>query len=80
MVGLDRLKAIHSNDSQNPLGARKDRHAKLGEGHIGLEAFQRIAAHPLLQGLPFIMETPNDDAGWAEEIRMMRSWSLCEGR
>lgn len=75
VVGLDRLRAVHSNDSQNPLGARKDRHAKLGEGYIGLEAFSRIAAHPLLQGLPFVMETPNDDAGWAQEIALMRSYA-----
>ena len=79
VVGLDRLKAIHSNDSLNPLGARKDRHAKLGEGHIGLEAFARIASHPFLQGLPFVMETPNDDEGWAKEIAMMREFSLAGG-
>lgn len=72
IIGLDRLKAIHSNDSQNVLGAKKDRHAKLGEGQIGLAAFERIAAHPLLQGLPFIMETPNDEEGWAKEIAFMK--------
>ena len=75
VIGLNYLKAIHSNDSLNPLGAHKDRHARLGEGCIGLEAFQRIASHPKLQGLPFIMETPNDDAGWAKEIAMMRGFA-----
>ena len=75
VIGLNYLKAIHSNDSLNPLGAHKDRHARLGEGCIGLEAFQRIASHPKLQGLPFIMETPNDDAGWAKEIAMMRDFA-----
>ena len=75
VIGLNYLKAIHSNDSLNPLGAHKDRHARLGEGCIGLEAFQRIASHPKLQGLPFVMETPNDDAGWAKEIAMMRAFA-----
>ena len=75
VIGLNYLKAIHSNDSLNPLGAHKDRHARLGEGCIGLEAFQRIASHSKLQGLPFIMETPNDDAGWAKEIAMMRGFA-----
>ena len=75
VIGLNYLKAIHSNDSLNPLGAHKDRHARLGEGYIGLKAFQRIASHPKLQGLPFIMETPNDDAGWTKEIAMMRKFA-----
>ena len=75
VIGLNYLKAIHSNDSLNPLGAHKDRHARLGEGHIGLEAFRRIASHPKLQGLPFIMETPNDDEGWTKEIAMMRKFA-----
>lgn len=74
VIGLERLKAIHSNDSQNPLGARKDRHAKLGEGKIGLPAFKRIASHPALSGLPFILETPNDDAGWAKEIALLHEF------
>lgn len=72
VIGLDRLKAIHINDSMNPMGSHKDRHAKIGEGTIGLEAFERIVRHPALQGLPFILETPNDDAGWAAEIAMLR--------
>lgn len=72
IIGLERLKAIHINDSMNPLGSHKDRHAKIGEGCIGKTALQAVAAHPRLQGLPFILETPNDDAGWAEEIAMLR--------
>ncbi len=72
IVGLDRLKAIHINDSQNGLGSHKDRHARIGEGCIGLDAFVRLINHPKLEGLPFILETPNDDAGWAEEIAMLR--------
>ena len=71
--GLERLKAVHINDSMNPCGSRKDRHARIGEGTIGLEAFGRIVRHPGLRDLPFILETPNDDAGWAEEIRLLRS-------
>lgn len=71
-IGLNRLKAIHLNDSQNPLGAHKDRHAKLGEGYIGLDTFKRIVTHPILGKLPFYMETPNDLDGYAREIHMMR--------
>ncbi len=73
VIGLERLKAVHINDSMNPCGSRKDRHARIGEGTIGLEAFGRIVRHPGLRDLPFILETPNDDAGWAEEIRLLRS-------
>ena len=72
IVGINRLKAIHLNDSQNPLGAHKDRHAKLGEGYIGIDTFKRIVTHPILGKLPFYMETPNDLDGYAREIRMMR--------
>ena len=71
-IGLKRLKAIHLNDSQNPLGAHKDRHAKLGEGYIGLDTFKRIVTHPELRHLPFFLETPNDLDGYAQEIQMMR--------
>lgn len=71
-IGLKRLKAIHLNDSQNPLGAHKDRHAKLGEGYIGLDTFKRIVTHPELRHLPFYLETPNDLDGYAHEIEMMR--------
>ncbi|EXG84835.1 deoxyribonuclease IV [Lacrimispora sp.] len=72
IIGLDRLKAIHLNDSQNPLGAHKDRHAKIGEGFIGFEALKRMTVHPALKGLPFYLETPNDLSGYAKEISMMR--------
>lgn len=72
IIGLDRLKAIHVNDSKGELGCRKDRHARLGEGHIGRAAFKRLVNHPALQGLPCILETPNDDAGWAEEIAFLK--------
>lgn len=72
VIGLDRLKAIHLNDSLNPLGAHKDRHAKIGEGHIGFEAICRVINHPALKELPFILETPNDEAGYAREIAMLK--------
>ena len=74
IIGLDRLKAVHFNDSMNECGAHKDRHEKIGKGKIGLEAMKRIACHPLLAGKPFILETPNDDAGYAEEIALFKSW------
>ena len=74
IIGLERLKAIHLNDSMNPLGSHKDRHARLGEGQIGPEELQRIVCHEKLQGLPFILETPNDDEGYAAEIAMVKSW------
>ena len=73
IVGLDRLKACHLNDSMNPLGAHKDRHAKLGEGHIGFEALVRFVKHDALKNLPFILETPNDHDGYAKEIQMLKS-------
>lgn len=72
IIGIERLKAIHINDSQNPLGAHKDRHTKIGEGEIGLEALGRVVCHPLLRELSFILETPNDDEGWAKEIKILR--------
>lgn len=75
VIGLGRLKAVHVNDSQNDKGSHKDRHARIGEGKIGLAAFERIVRHPALQGLPFILETPNDDAGWAKEISVLREVS-----
>ena len=76
IIGIDRLKAIHFNDSLNDCGAHKDRHAKIGEGKIGAEAMKRIVQHPLLQGKPFILETPNDDEGYAREIAMIREWMV----
>lgn len=72
IVGLNRLKAIHMNDSKNPLGAHKDRHEKIGEGCIGFEAMARIINHPSLRHLPFYLETPNELEGYANEIRMLR--------
>ena len=72
VIGLDRLKAIHLNDSMNGLGSHKDRHAKIGEGEIGLEALVRVIRHPATKGIPFILETPNDDEGWAREIALLR--------
>lgn len=73
VIGLDRLKAIHINDSKNPLGSHKDRHEKIGDGHIGLEAFERIINHPALRELPFFLETPNDLDGYAAEIALLKS-------
>lgn len=75
VIGLDRLKAVHFNDSMNDCGSRKDRHAKIGEGKIGAEAMRRVALHPLLEGRPFILETPNDDEGYRREIQMVREWT-----
>ena len=72
IIGLDRLKAIHLNDSMNDLGAHKDRHEKIGEGHIGFEALKRVTVHSALKDLPFILETPNDQAGYKKEIEMLR--------
>lgn len=73
-IGLDRLKAIHVNDSLNPLGARKDRHARIGEGHIGTEALCRVVSHPALRHLPFYLETPQDNLqGYAAEIALLRA-------
>lgn len=74
VIGLERLKAVHFNDSCNERDSHKDRHAKLGEGKIGLEAMKRVATHPLLQGKPFILETPNEDDGYAKEIAIVKSW------
>lgn len=72
VIGLSRLKAIHLNDSLNPLGAHKDRHARIGEGHIGKEALLRIINHPALRKLPFYLETPNELDGYAAEIALLR--------
>lgn len=72
IIGLHRLKAIHLNDSMNPLGAHKDRHAKIGEGHIGLDALVRVINHPALRNLPFYLETPNELDGYAKEIALLK--------
>lgn len=72
IIGLSNLKAVHLNDSLNGLGSHKDRHAKIGEGQIGMEALVRVIRHPALSGIPFILETPNDDEGWTREIAALR--------
>lgn len=74
VIGLSYLKAIHINDSMNPMDSHKDRHEKIGQGYIGEEGLKGVVTHPLLQGKPFILETPNDDEGYAREIAMIRSW------
>lgn len=76
IIGLDRLKAIHINDSKNPIGSHKDRHEKIGEGLIGLEGLTKVINHPLLQGKPFILETPNDDEGYAKEISLIKQINI----
>ena len=74
VVGLARLKAVHLNDSLNPCGAHKDRHARIGEGHIGFEALSAVTRHPLLRELPFYLETPQEDvSGYAGEIARLRA-------
>ena len=71
VIGLDRLRAVHLNDSKNPMGSHKDRHEKIGEGSIGLEAMVRIINHPALRELPFFLETPNEPEGYAKEIALL---------
>lgn len=73
VIGLDRLKALHLNDSKNPIGAHKDRHEKIGEGYIGINAFEKIVNHPVLSTLPMFLETPNELDGYAKEIELLRS-------
>ena len=72
IIGLERLKAIHLNDSLNDCGSHKDRHARIGEGKIGMEALVHIIKHPALREIPFILETPNDDSGRTEEIHVLK--------
>lgn len=72
VIGIERLRAVHLNDSKNPCGAHKDRHERIGEGYISLEAFERIVTHPQLRDLPFILETPNELPGYAAEIELLR--------
>lgn len=74
IVGLDKLKALHINDSKNPLGSHKDRHACIGEGTLGLDAIGRFINHPALAGLPCILETPNDFEGYKREIQLLRAY------
>lgn len=73
VIGLNRLKAVHLNDSKNPIGARKDRHEKIGEGYLGKETFEKIINHPQLKHLPFFLETPNELDGYAKEIALLKS-------
>ena len=73
IIGLDRLKAIHLNDSKNPFESHKDRHEKIGEGSLGIEAISRIINHPALRDLPFYLETPNELDGYAREIALLKS-------
>lgn len=72
VIGLDRLHALHLNDSKNPFASHKDRHECLGKGSLGLETFRRIVNHPQLKDKPMILETPNELPGYAEEIRILR--------
>lgn len=72
VLGLEKLQAIHLNDSKNPLGARKDRHEKIGEGSLGIETFERIVNHPVLQNIPMYLETPNELDGYEHEIKILR--------
>lgn len=72
VIGLERLKAIHMNDSKNPFASHKDRHEKIGEGSLGAETFRQMVNHPLLAGIPIYLETPNELDGYAREIQMLR--------
>ena len=72
VIGLDRLKAIHMNDSKNPFSSHKDRHEKIGEGSIGFDTMVKIINHPNLQGIPVFLETPNELDGYAKEIKMLK--------
>ena len=78
IVGLHRLKALHLNDSLNPVGAHKDRHARIGEGTLGAETFRRIVNHPALRRLPMLLETPNELPGYAAEIALLRGFEEAE--
>ena len=72
VIGRHRLRAVHVNDSLNPVGAHKDRHARIGEGYLGAEGLGRVVRHPALQGLPFVLETPNELPGYAREIALLK--------
>lgn len=78
VLGINLLKAVHINDSMNERGAGKDRHEKIGDGHLGIDGLKSVVTHPLLQNKPFILETPNDDAGYAREIALIKSWQQKE--
>ena len=79
VIGLERLKAVHLNDSMNVCGSRRDRHEKLGQGRIGFEALLAVTRHPALSGLPFLLETPNELEGYAREIRCIREGRMDAG-
>lgn len=74
IIGLDYLKALHINDSKNPAGSHKDRHARIGEGYLGLDVIGRFINHPAFENLPCILETPNEFEGYKKEIEMLRAW------
>lgn len=80
VIGIRRLRAIHINDSKNPFGSHKDRHEKIGMGNLGVEALARIINHPLLRSLPFLLETPNELPGYAEEIALLKKLRKQKGR
>lgn len=73
IIGLEKLYAIHLNDSKNPFESHKDRHEKIGEGYIGIETFEKIINHPKLRNLPFFLETPNDNEGYKKEIEVLKN-------
>ena len=75
IIGLDRLYALHLNDSKNPMGSHKDRHEKIRQGSLGTETFRKIVTHPKLQGKPMILETPNELPGYQQEIALLRSFT-----
>jgi deoxyribonuclease-4 len=77
IIGLDRLKAIHLNDTKNPFESHKDRHEKIGDGFLGIEAITRIINHPKLKELPFFLETPNDIDGYEREIALLKTLYKC---
>lgn len=80
VIGLERLKVLHINDSQNPIGSRKDRHAKIGDGYLGMEGIGKVVCHPRLQGLPFILETPQETPeGYGAEIAALRNYAALFG-
>ena len=80
VIGLDRLKALHVNDSKNPLGSHKDRHEKIGRGTLGLATFEAVVTNPRLCGLPMILETPNELEGYAQEISLLRGLARGDGK
>ena len=80
VIGLDRLKALHVNDSKNPLGSHKDRHEKIGQGTLGLSTFKAVVTNTRLAELPMILETPNELDGYAQEISLLRGFARGDGK